>query len=95
MNVFRLARQADADLDEIADYIAEHNPNAALHEIERLHGKFVLLAANPLLGESREDLRPNLRAFTAGSYVIFYVALPDGIQVERVIHGSRDISSLF
>ena len=29
MSVYRLARQADEDLDEIAEYIAEHNPDAA------------------------------------------------------------------
>ncbi len=95
MNSFRLAPQADIDLDEIADYIAEHNPSAALREIERLYEKFRLLSANPLLGEARESLQRNLRAFVAGSYVIFYVPLSDGIEVERVIHGARDIESLF
>ena len=95
MSRFRLARQADADLDEIAEYIADRNPGAALRQLDVLYEKFLLLATQPFLGQSCDNLRPNLRAFTVGSYVIFYVPLEDGVEVERVLHGSRDIDSLF
>lgn len=95
MNRLRLSRQADADLDEIAEYIADRSPSAAQRQLETLYEKFILLAAHPLLGESCENLSPSLRAFTAGSYVIFYAPLDDGIEVARVIHASRDIDSLF
>ncbi len=94
MSRFRIARQADADLDEIANYIADRNPSAAIREIERLFDKFTLLATQPLMGQSCDELRPHLRCLPAGSYIIFYVPLDDGIEVERVIHGSRDIESL-
>ena len=95
MSGYRLARQADADLDEIADFIADENPRAAVRQIEMLHQKFTLLARNPLMGQSCEHLRPNLRCFAAGRYVIFYVPCARGIEVERVIHGARDIGALF
>ncbi len=95
MNAFRLARRADADLDEIADYIAEHSPRSALSVVEMLYEKFALLAGQPLLGQSRGDLGTDLRVFSAGSYAIFYVPIGNGIEVQRVVHGSRDIGSLF
>jgi toxin ParE1/3/4 len=95
MSSYRLARLADTDLDEIADYIADHSPTAAIRQIERLHAKFSMLAMHPLLGQVCDDLRRNLRMFSVGSYVIFYTPCDDGIEVERVIHGARDITSLF
>lgn len=97
MTRFRLAEEAKVDLGEIWDYIGivNDNPTAAHHQVERLYETFALLASQPLLGQSCDDLRRSLRAFTAGSYVIFYVPLSDGIAVERVIHGSRDINCLF
>jgi toxin ParE1/3/4 len=95
MNGFRLARQADADLDEIADYIADRNPSAALRQIDAFYQKFALLGRQPLMGQSCGHLRPGLRCFSAGTYVIFYVPRDDGIEVERVVHGARDITSMF
>jgi toxin ParE1/3/4 len=95
MTRFRLARQADSDLDEIADFIADHNPTAALQQIERLYDKFRLLAAQPLLGESCEQLCRGLRRFVAGGYVIYYMPRGDVIEIERVLHGARDVTGLF
>jgi plasmid stabilization system protein ParE len=47
------------------------------------------------MGELRPDLRSDIRCFSTGNYVIFYVALKYGIEVERVVHGSRDAGQLF
>ncbi len=97
MNRFRLARQAKTDLSDIWDYIGvvNENPTAAYRQLEMLHEKFSLLAGQPLLGQSCDDLGAGVRVFSADSYVIFYVPIGNGIEVQRVIHGSRDIGSLF
>ena len=95
MKRYRLSHCADLDLDEIGDYIAEHNPTAAVRQVEKLHRKFATLARHPLLGQACDDLRRGLRMFSAGSYVIFYTPCDDGIRVVRVIHGARDFNSLF
>ena len=42
-----------------------------------------------------EELAPALRSFPVGRYLIFYVALTNGIDIVRVLHGSRDIATLF
>jgi toxin ParE1/3/4 len=36
-----------------------------------------------------------LRSVTVGNYVIFYLPLPDGIDVVRVIPGMRDFKAFF
>ncbi len=96
MSRYRLAEQDKLDLAQIWDYIGvvRGYPGAAHRQLEMLYEKFTLLARRPLMGQSCDNLRPGLRAFSAGAYVIFYVPIEGGIEVERVIHGARDISSL-
>jgi toxin ParE1/3/4 len=38
---------------------------------------------------------PALRSLSVGNYLIFYRPLADGIEIVRVLHGARDIDSLF
>jgi toxin ParE1/3/4 len=96
---YRLSRQADRDLDGIADYIADDNPAAAFDVLDTLHNTFAFLAKNPEAGTLREDLRPRLRIFSAGRpahhYVIFYYPRADGIEVVSVIHGAQDWIAVF
>lgn len=75
--------------------IAAENPRAADRVIDAIHEKSELLATAPELGRSREELAPRLRSFPVGPYVIFYRPVLDGIEVARVLHGARDIPSLF
>ena len=53
------------------------------------------LAENPSLGRSRPELGRNIRSFPAGSYVIFYRAIDDGIEIVRVLHGAMDVPAHF
>ena len=96
---YRLSRQADKDLDEIATYLGERSPSAAVRVIEALHDPFTVLGRSPLLGTLRDDLRTNLRVFRckkpADSYLIFYFPLPDGVEISTVIHASRDYLGMF
>ena len=48
------------------------------------------LADNPLMGCVHPELRPGLRSFPHGDYLIFYRPLRDGVSIVRVLHGSRD-----
>lgn len=84
------------DLDGIFDYITEESESRAVAFIRRIRDRLELLAENPLLGRSREELRPNLRSIPIGRYVIFYRPLPEreGVEVIRVLHASRDIEAV-
>jgi toxin ParE1/3/4 len=53
------------------------------------------LAGFPKMGVSREELRTDLRSQPVGNCLIFYFPLEDGIDIVRVLHGSRDIENLF
>jgi toxin ParE1/3/4 len=87
-------RRAGRDLDGIKDYIARDNPRRALSFIRELRRICEQLAENPLMGRARPELRPGLRSFPHGDYLIFYRPLRDGVSVVRVLHGSREAGRL-
>jgi toxin ParE1/3/4 len=97
MNRYTIAPRAVADLNAIWDYIGIKNnsPETAKQFLYRLSEKFSLIATQPLLGELRNDLRPDLRIFAAENYVVLYYPLSDGVEIAGVIHGARDYESLF
>ncbi len=41
------------------------------------------------------ELLPGLLSFPFGRYMIFYLSIPGGIEIVRVLHGARDIERLF
>lgn len=50
---------------------------------------------HPQMGRRREeDLRPGLRSFAVGAYVILYRTDAEDVLILRVIRGSRDIGAL-
>lgn len=86
---------AGVDIADIWDFIAEDSVTQADAWVDRLDSKLRLLATQPLMGRSRDELSPNLRSQPFGRYVIFYEPLSDSIDVVRVIHSARDIESVF
>lgn len=95
MSSFSIAPLAQADIDEIWDYIAADNPPAADRWLDVLYDKFLLLASQPLIGQIREELSPDLRSFSVDRYVLYYKVLGQRIRILRVLHGARDIEPLF
>ena len=88
-------RRAEEDLLAIADHIAADNTTAAAKWLDKIEATLSLLASNPLMGEAVDSIRPGLRRFCQGSYVIFYESHEKGIDLVRVLHGSRRIDDLF
>lgn len=86
---------AQEDLTEIWEYVAEADAERADKLLDRLNEKCLLLAAHPAMGRARHELLVDLRSFAIGNYVIFYQPLDDGIEVLRVLHGSRDVPEIF
>jgi toxin ParE1/3/4 len=51
---------------------------------------------HPNLGRARdEDLRPGLRSFPVGEYVILYRIEDEDVVILRVLRGSRNMAALF
>lgn len=92
---YRISSLARLDLDEIHDFIARDKPVAAQKWLRKTMSEFQRLAKNPLGGEARDDIRPDLRSVSHGSYVIFFRARPECLEIVRVLHGARDIRELF
>jgi toxin ParE1/3/4 len=99
MGKYRLSNQANIDLDAIAEYLGQRSSASAERVLDALFDAFQLLGASPLLGTLREDLRPNLRVFSAkkpaAQYLIFYYPRSGGIEVSTVVHGARDYLGMF
>ena len=95
----RIVRSSRAKVDVLsaAQYIAEQSQSreTAYRFVDSVDEKLKLLAQHHDLGEARPDLAPHVRAFPVGQYVIFYRPLDNGIEVIRILHGSRDIPRIF
>ena len=90
-----VSARAQADYDEIIDYVARDKPQAALRLSKTLQAKIELLAQRPLLGDRRPELASELRSATVGRYVIYYRPVSEGIEVVRILAGERDVRSQF
>lgn len=95
MNKVVVSEIAETDLIDIWVDVARDDQAAADRLIEQIHKKFRLLAATPKMGRLRPELDESIRSFVVAQYVIFYRKRTKGIDVARVLHGHRDIQSVF
>jgi toxin ParE1/3/4 len=91
----RFSVKAKGDIALAAKFIARENPVAARNWAHGIRQTCRLLATQPRVDELRTDLAPSdCRSFSVGAYVIYFREADNGIEVVRVLHGSRDIRSL-
>ena len=89
------APEADDDIFGIVDFIARDKPEAARSWMLKIRETCDTIATQPDMGEERSGFGvPGCRSFSVGSYVIFFRAIEGGIEVSRVIHGSRDMRNI-
>ena len=100
----RLIVRSSAHLDVIsqAEYFAEHSGNALANRFfESLEATYDALLRRPMLGKPTriEALRTDaVREFPVKGferYIVFYRSIREGIEILRVLHGARDLDSLF
>lgn len=90
-----ISHDAAADLDEIWFGIARSDVAAADRLIDSIRDDCKRLARHPYLGRLRPEIRQNLRSWAHGNYIIFYTGSDTVIEIVRVLHGARDLPSLF
>src|SRR5216684_7858127 len=93
-----LAPQVAAELDDIWYYVAREsgNPQIADRLVDSIIARFLLLSTHPFLGRSRDkDLRPGLRSFPMGNYLVIYRVKGEDVLILHVAHGRRELESLF
>lgn len=93
---FILAPAALRDLRDIKDYLVrERGVTSAREVLRRLTGSMRMLGEMPGLGHLREDLTEEPVLFWAvGTYLVIYRKGSRPVEVVRVLHGARDVSSL-
>jgi toxin ParE1/3/4 len=90
MNGFVLHPDAYTDLEEIWEYIAADNVDAADRTLEEIYQVIRSLVTFPHQGHSRPDLSTAPLRFQAlREYVIAYAPNEDPLMVIAVLHGRR------
>ena len=87
---------AERCLDDIWLYVARESGSVGIADrvIDSLVDCFWLLGRHPRMGRLRADLRPDLRSFAVGEYVILYRLDGEDVVILLVLHGSRDLPAL-
>lgn len=86
MNV-RMSVRARRDLEDIYDYIAADNPDAAFRVVDHILKAVAALGEHPRLG--RQSNFRGRRELIVGNYIVTYAIRSSGIGVEAVTHGAR------
>lgn len=96
MNNYILSEDAELDLVEIWDYIAEDNINAADNLVDKIFESFKKLSQMPNMGHRRPEwTKRNLRFWNIKRYLVIYqINENKRITIIRVLNGFRDIAEL-
>jgi antitoxin ParD1/3/4/toxin ParE1/3/4 len=95
MKAFILTPRGAQDVNDIWNYIADDNIEAADRILDALHNAMIKLAKNPGIGHWREDLTDKgHRFFLVYSYLIVYRYETKPLQIIRVLHAGRDVQSI-
>lgn len=88
---------ADAELDlrQISQHIANDKLEAALDWLGQIRSTCELLATQPSMGQQIKSRRYGVvRRHSVGSYLIYYWPIQDGVEILLVKHGARDQGKL-
>jgi toxin ParE1/3/4 len=95
-----LASCVEGEIEEVWDFIAKDNPEAAGRVVTAIEKTFQLLADNPGPGRPRKFKSLRLRNLRFRpvpgfeKYLVFYQEIPGGIEVFHVYHAARNIDAL-
>ena len=88
--------EAEADLLVIWRWGATRfSPDTADTHLRDIHAAALGLLEAPLLGHSRDDLRPGIRSRVVFPTVIFYRVGAHTIEIVRVVDGRRNLAAIF
>jgi toxin ParE1/3/4 len=93
--IVTITAEAEADLEQIATYVAEQSARSALALVRELRERCESLLDAPRgypLVPRYEHLGIRRRPF--GRFLIFYRVGTDAIEVIHILHGARDYESL-
>jgi toxin ParE1/3/4 len=86
-----VTKRARAEITDVVAYRAARNISSGRQLLDRFIRRFEELGQFPLMGRSRSDLQPGLRALLVEHYIAFYLVEDEQITVVRVIDGRMDL----
>ncbi|MDJ0671976.1 MAG: type II toxin-antitoxin system RelE/ParE family toxin [Microcystis sp. M53598_WE2] len=95
INQYIISTEALRDMEQILDYLANTNINAAEKFLEEFSKKCRYLTQFPLMGRSYREIRPSLRGLPMKNYIIFYRLTEQGLEIMPFIKGERDLEAFF
>jgi toxin ParE1/3/4 len=84
---------AKRDLTQSLFYIAEHSPAGAKRLLAKINRRIGQLAKDPELGPRRPEIDEDARSLVVDPFVILYAVTSDCVDIRRILHGNRNISS--
>ena len=93
MSRYILTEQAEQDLNDIWDYIADQDVEQADAVAREIREAFELLAVMPGAGHRRRDER--YRVWRANRFIIAYFRDTRPLQIIRIVGGHRDFRRIF
>jgi toxin ParE1/3/4 len=91
MTRYLLRPRAQRDLEEIWTYTARTwSPAQAETYVRHVQHSCGMIAVDPRLGRSCDDIRAGYRKFRSGSHFLFYRPIKDGVEIVRILHFSMD-----
>lgn len=91
----RITRQARIDLEAIAEWIGQDDPQRAISFVDELLARCRSLSEHPDRFPVHRELRGRtVRKMSHQDYVILYVRLADRVEIVHVVHGARDLDAL-
>ncbi|HLP66507.1 MAG TPA: type II toxin-antitoxin system RelE/ParE family toxin [Rhizobium sp.] len=89
------SNEAENDFEQIADYIAQHNPRRALSLVRELRSKCEELVESPNgFGVVPRYERYGIRRRVHGNYLIFYRVENTKVVIVHVLHGATDYGAI-
>ena len=96
MGFIRRTPTSRRDYSAIWDYVAQHGSlDSADALLRTFDDRIQFLSDFPGAGQARPELRPRLRSFPVGPYLLFYRPIRGGIELIRVLHGARNLDAVF
>jgi plasmid stabilization system protein ParE len=95
MSRYRLLPEATDDLEEIRQYIAADNPDAADRVVDEILDAIAALVPMPNIGHYRWDLTSlPIRFWTVRRYLVAYASAESPLLMLAILHGNRDPRTL-
>ncbi|HEY2886115.1 MAG TPA: type II toxin-antitoxin system RelE/ParE family toxin [Rhizomicrobium sp.] len=89
------SHQANQDLEDIGDFIAQDSALQAKAVVTELRRRAHNIANAPRAYPSRSDLGTEMRAMIWRPYLVLFRVVAAHVEIVHIVHGARDLNRLF